>query len=141
MPLKKETFGDRLNTLRGNTSYRVLADKLKEHGVRTTPAGIHKWVRGGGIAGDNLLALARYFDISPMKLFLGEDDHVSPIHSDEAKLIGYSWQFIPERFRAPYRAELLRLGLAFAPKNGDGGDHFLQKQLEREVALLPTEAH
>lgn len=70
---KIETFAERFERLRGNTSYEALATGIElKTKVRISPQALHKWVKGGGVAVENIRAVANYFGVSPGWLLFGE---------------------------------------------------------------------
>lgn len=129
---KKQTFGDRFLALKGEDSFITLSEKMKKKGIDISPAALHKWTAGGGINSDMLVAVADYFGVSAAELFFGE---VPPTPKDElpdeAHLIGWCWNCIPERFRDAFRGDILKLARAYAPK-----DDVMVRRLDAAISRL-----
>jgi hypothetical protein len=123
-----------MRELKGDDSYPTLVNKMRKSGIRVTTAGLHKWVTGGGITAENLMAVAKFFNVSPSMLYFGEDGAPKAAKSQDAQMIAFAWQFIPERFKTQYRVDILKLGLAYAPAKGD--NEAMVKRLEQEVKAL-----
>lgn len=75
-------FAERLAWLKAGESYRERARKMQDAGLKVTPQALRKWTHGGGISPENVKAVARYFDVSPGNLYIGETDESSVEQDD-----------------------------------------------------------
>jgi hypothetical protein len=104
---------------------------MAKKGLDISPQSLFKWSKGGGVTPENLILLAKFFEMSPGALFFGEESSGSDGVTDDELVLIKARRLVPERFRPGLDRDILMLAKAYV-----GDDRTMATKIEAALKNL-----